>query len=73
MEAIKPNKTYKTSETAICNRQILFSRENSKLCFCLTEPVQSDKNAPCPSLTVRAVSSKVGNRLAINSPTNKKY
>ena len=49
MDTIKVSSTGKRRGTVICDKQILFSRENSKLCFCLTEQVPSDKNATCPS------------------------
>ena len=50
----------KRTDLTICNRQIPQSRDCGKLCFCLTEQVPSDKNN-LPSLSVGAVSSKVGN------------
>ena len=44
MDRIKTGKMYKERTTAICDKQILLPCGNSKLCFCLTEQVPSDKN-----------------------------
>jgi len=44
MDTIKPIKKSKQRETAICEKQILLSCDSSKLCFCPTKQVPSDKN-----------------------------
>ena len=47
MNTKKRIKKSKKRTTAICDKQILCSCEHSKLCFCPTKQVSSDKNATC--------------------------
>lgn len=60
MDTKNADKIYKRRVTAICDEQILLSRESSKLCFGQPEMLRASQNTTCSGLQPEAASSKVG-------------
>jgi hypothetical protein len=58
MDITKADKTYKRWATAIRDERILFSRENSKLCFGPPEMLRASQNKLAPACSRRRLPPK---------------
>ncbi|MDR2804443.1 MAG: hypothetical protein LBB85_02205 [Dysgonamonadaceae bacterium] len=69
MDTAKADKTHKCRATAIRDKRILFSRENSKLCLGQPEMLRASQDPLAPAYSRRRLPPKSEALMKVESPT----